>query len=124
VDISVTAGAIATVVFASSTLPMLAKAWRTKDVSSYSAGNIVLANIGNVLYAVYVVNLPIGPIWALHAFHTLSTGLMLHWYIRYVVLARRPALPHQRSTESAGALTQRASVLTMRRRARSTWSSV
>ena len=96
-DISVTAGAIATVVFASSTLPMLAKAWRTKDVSSYSAGNIVLANIGNVLYAVYVVNLPIGPIWALHAFHTISTALMLYWYVRYVLLprsrVRRPPRP-------------------------------
>jgi uncharacterized protein with PQ loop repeat len=87
VDVAVTAGAIATVVFASSTLPMLAKAWRTKDVSSYSAGNIVLANCGNVLYAMYVVHLPLGPIWALHAFHTTSTALMLYWYIRYVVFA-------------------------------------
>jgi hypothetical protein len=84
------AGSAATAVFASSTLPMLIKAWRTKDVSSYSAGNILLANVGNVLYTVYVLHLPLGPIWALHAFQALSSGLMLIWYVRYVVL-RAPA---------------------------------
>jgi uncharacterized protein with PQ loop repeat len=98
-DIAVSAGAVATVVFASSTLPMLGKAWRTKDVSSYSAGNIVLANIGNLLYAVYVVHLPVGPVWALHAFHTISTALMLFWYVRYVILVDRrhsaPVVPRE-----------------------------
>ncbi|WP_245717678.1 PQ-loop domain-containing transporter [Nocardia jejuensis] len=83
------AGAVATAVFASSTLPMLVKAVRTKDVSSYSPSNIALANIGNIIYMVYVLHLPPGPIWALHLFHTLSSALMLIWYLRYVVLARR-----------------------------------
>ena len=55
-DIPVIAGAVATVVFfAASTLPMVAKAWQTKDVTSYSAGNIALADIGNVLYSVDVL---------------------------------------------------------------------
>jgi hypothetical protein len=89
VDLPVLAGSAATVVFAASILPMLAKAWRTRDVASYSVGNIVLANVGNLLYTVYVLQLPAGPVWALHAFHTLSTALMLVWYVRYVVLRNR-----------------------------------
>lgn len=83
------AGAIASAVFASSTLPMLAKARRTKDVRSYSPSNIALANIGNLVYMVYVLDLPPGPIWALHLFHTISSALMLFWYLRFVILADR-----------------------------------
>lgn len=30
---------------------------------------------------------PPGPAWALHLFHTVSTALMLFWYVRYVRLA-------------------------------------
>jgi uncharacterized protein with PQ loop repeat len=87
-DIPVVAGGVATAVFAFSTLPMLAKAWRTKNVDSYSPGNIALANIGNLIYLVYVVHLPLGPVLVLHLFHTLTTALMLFWYVRYVVLRR------------------------------------
>jgi uncharacterized protein with PQ loop repeat len=88
VDVPVVAGAAATAVFAAGTLPMLIKAHRTKDVRSYSLGNIALANIGNVLYTLYVLHLPVGPVWALHAFHTISTGLMLFWYVRYAAVPR------------------------------------
>ena len=77
------AGAVSTVIFALSTMPMLTKAARTKDLRSYSLGNIVLANTGNVVHAVYVFSLPPGPIWVLHAFYLVSTGLMLVWYLRY-----------------------------------------
>ena len=66
-------------IFAGSTLPMLVKAARTKDLSSYSLGNILLSNLGNVLHSVYVFHLPAGPIWALHTFCLLSTALMLVW---------------------------------------------
>jgi hypothetical protein len=52
VDIPVAAGSLATAVFAASTLPMLVKAHRTKDVRSYSLGNIALGNVGNVFYTV------------------------------------------------------------------------
>jgi hypothetical protein len=31
----------------------------------------------------YVFNLPAGPIWLLHAFYLVTTGLMLVWYLRY-----------------------------------------
>jgi hypothetical protein len=82
------AGSLATVVFASATLPMLLKAYRSRDLSSYSTGNLVLANVGNALYAVYVFHLPPGPLWALHAFNVTTTGLMLYWRRRY---ARRPS---------------------------------
>jgi hypothetical protein len=38
---------------------------------------------------VYVFSLPPGPIWLLHAFHLVTTGLMLVWYLRY---ERRPRI--------------------------------
>jgi hypothetical protein len=82
-SIPVLAGIASTVIFASSVLPMLVKARRTKDLTSYSLGNILLANLGNVVYSVYVYSLPPGPIWALHGFYLVSTGLMLVWRLRY-----------------------------------------
>ena len=83
ISLSVIAGAISTTVFVLSTLPMLSKAFQTKDLRSYSLGNILLANIGNVIHSVYVFSLPPGPIWLLHTFYLVSTGLMLFWYLRY-----------------------------------------
>lgn len=82
-DVAVVAGSVSTVIFMLSQLPMLLKAWRTKDLKSYSFGNIALANVGNGLYSIYVFSLPFGPIWALHAFHLSSTVLMLYWYLRH-----------------------------------------
>ncbi len=73
------AGTVATVVFAVSTLPMLGKALRSKDLTSYSTGNLVLSNVGNAFYSFYVFHLPPGPIWALHAFYIVCSGLMLFW---------------------------------------------
>ena len=77
------AGAVSTVIFALSTMPMLAKAARTKDLRSYSLGNILLSNTGNLVHSVYVYHLPPGPIWVLHSFYLVSTALMLVWYLRY-----------------------------------------
>jgi hypothetical protein len=77
------AGAVSTAMFTLSTLPMLRKAYRTRDLSSYSPGNILLSNAGNVIHAVYVFHLPPGPIWLLHTFHLVTTGLMLLWYLRF-----------------------------------------
>jgi uncharacterized protein with PQ loop repeat len=82
-NLPVIAGTISTTIFAFSTLPMLLKAFRTKDLKSYSLGNILLANVGNVIHSVYVFNLPPGPIWLLHAFYLVTTALMLVWYLRY-----------------------------------------
>ena len=103
--IPVLAGAVSSVIFACSTLPMLVKAARTKDLSSYSLGNILLSNLGNVVHSVYVFSLPAGPIWALHTFYLLSTALMLVWYLRYTefpILRRRLGL--ERSPDAAGPL--------------------
>jgi hypothetical protein len=100
------AGVISTAIFVTSTLPMLVKAARTKDLSSYSIGNILLSNVGNVVNTIYIVHLPIGPVWALHAFHLVTTGLMLFWYLRYTGRTRR----HMRqpaNTEMAGVLVRR-----------------
>jgi hypothetical protein len=84
------AGLASTMIFAASTLPMLLKAHRTRDLASYSLGQIALANIGNAVHSVYVYSLPPGPIWMLHTFYLVSTGLMLAWYVRYGM--RKP--PH------------------------------
>jgi hypothetical protein len=64
-------------------LPMLLKAAQTKDLSSYSLGNIMLANVGNVIHSIYVFHLPAGPVWALHTFYLVTIALMLVWYLRY-----------------------------------------
>ena len=103
--IPVLAGAVSSVIFACSTLPMLVKAARTKDLSSYSLGNILLSNLGNVVHSIYVFSLPAGPIWALHGFHLVTTALMLVWYLRYTespILRRRLGL--ERSPDAAGPL--------------------
>ena len=49
-SVAVLAGSVSTVLFAASTLPMLIKAARTKELSSYSRGNLVLANVGNAVH--------------------------------------------------------------------------
>jgi hypothetical protein len=83
VDLAVLAGAVSTIIFAGSVMPMLVKAVRTRDLASYSLGNLLLANTGNLVHSVYVYSLPAGPIWALHAFYLVSTGFMLAMYLRH-----------------------------------------
>ncbi len=83
IALPIVAGAISTAVFAISALPMLVKAARTRDMTSYSLSNIVLSNVGNVFHSIYVFTLPAGPVWVLHCFYLVSTGLMLTWYLRY-----------------------------------------
>jgi hypothetical protein len=77
------AGIVSTTLFVISTLPMLGKALRTRELRSYSLGNILLANGGNLVHSIYIYSLPPGPIWLLHSFHLATTGLMLAWYTRY-----------------------------------------
>jgi len=77
------AGTLSSVIFVTSTLPMLYKALRTRDLTSYSLLNISLSNVGNLVYWLYVSGLPVGPVWFVHGFATLSTLLMLIWYLRY-----------------------------------------
>ncbi|GAA1807284.1 hypothetical protein [Agromyces neolithicus] len=81
-DIPLLAGTISTVVFAVSNLPMLRKALRTRDVSSYSLPSMLMINAANAVYSLYVFSLPIGPIWTLHTFYLVSCGIMLVLCVR------------------------------------------
>lgn len=62
-DLPWIAGTLCTALFVASTMPMVVKAARTRDLSSYSGANLVLSNVGNLLYAIYVLSMPIGPAW-------------------------------------------------------------
>jgi uncharacterized protein with PQ loop repeat len=95
-NLPVIAGAISTTIFALSMLPMLFKAFRTKNLRSYSLGYMLLTNAGNVVHSVYVFSLPAGPIWLLHSFYLVTTGLMLVWYLRYEWQPARKRRPYPR----------------------------
>ena len=82
-DLAVLAGILSTGLFAMSYLPMLVKAARTKDLSSYSLGNLAITNAGNAVHSVYVFSLPIGPIWFLHTFYLVASAMMLIWFVRF-----------------------------------------
>lgn len=81
--ISLIAGLLSTCIFVSSNFPMLWKAYQTKDMHSYSWLNILLANAGNLIYWLYIISLPFGPIWLLHTFYTVTSILMLTMYLRF-----------------------------------------
>jgi hypothetical protein len=82
-QISFIAGLISSFIFVSGNFPMLWRAYKTEEMRSYSRLNIFLANIGNLVYWLYVVSLPPGPIWVLHTFYTVSSMLMLVMYFRF-----------------------------------------
>src|SRR5689334_6998662 len=90
IDMATLAGVTSTVIFVVSALPMLVKAARTRDLDSYSRGQLVLANVGNGVNSLYVFSLPVGPIWFLHAFNLVCTLLMLAWHLRYAGQATQP----------------------------------
>ena len=92
-DLPLVAGVISTVIFMTSYVPMLVKAMRTRDLSSYSMSNLLLINAGNLVYSVYVFSLPIGPIWALHSMYLAAGALMIIWYLRF-------SRTHSRTEES------------------------
>ena len=102
-DLAVFAGVVSTGLFTMSYLPMLVKAARTKDLSSYSLGNLAITNLGNLVHSVYVFALPFGPIWMLHGFYLVASALMLVWFLRYRATwnAPRPA-PEAQDGERIG----------------------
>jgi hypothetical protein len=100
---AVAAGAVSTGIFAMSSLPMVAKAMRTRDLSSYSLANLVMANVGNLVYAVYVVSLPLGPVWGLHAFNGVVAATMLVGYVRFRSAGRRSNRSGRRDHRHDGA---------------------
>lgn len=99
-NVSLVAGAVSTAIFAGSALPMLHKAFTTRNMKSYSLPSLLLANTGNLVHSLYVFSLPPGPIWALHSFHLITTALMLVWYVRHELLSRRAVAQPQ--IEGAG----------------------
>ncbi|NTU62971.1 MAG: hypothetical protein HGB05_06100 [Chloroflexi bacterium] len=74
--------------FVSSNFPMLLKEFKTRDLRSYSLTHIALSNVGNLIHWIYVASLPVGPIWFLHGFFTVTTALMLVCYMRFQRRAR------------------------------------
>ena len=65
------AGIASTLIFAGSTLPMVVRAARTRDVSSYSRSHLFMTNAGNAVHTVYIASLPPGPVWLLHCMYSL-----------------------------------------------------
>jgi hypothetical protein len=99
ISLAVIAGTASTIIFAASALPMLLKAYRTRDLASYSRGNVLMANSGNVVHSVYVYSLPPGLIRLLHTFYLVTTAMLLVWCLRYewcpqhLLHRRRPEYP-------------------------------
>jgi len=62
---------------------MLFKAFKTKDLSSYSLWHLAQGTLGNMIYWLYVISLPIGPVWLLQAFFTMTSASMLFCYLRF-----------------------------------------
>jgi hypothetical protein len=87
-SLALLAGTLSTLMFMSSNFPMLQKAFKSRDMRSYSFTHILLSNLGNLIHWVYVSSLPFGPIWFLHGFFTATTALMLVLYVRYTHGAR------------------------------------
>ena len=82
-SLSMVAGFASSTIFISSNLPMLLKAFKTKDLSSYSLGHLILGTLGNLIYWLYVISLPFGPVWILQVFFTLASASMLFCYLRH-----------------------------------------
>jgi hypothetical protein len=82
-SLQIIAGGISTLLFITSSVPMLLKAFKTKNLRSYSLSNMLLTNAGNLIHWLYISHLPFGPIWLLHSFYTLTSIVMLVGYLRY-----------------------------------------
>ncbi|HEU5483283.1 MAG TPA: hypothetical protein VFU98_00140 [Microlunatus sp.] len=81
--VAVLAGSASTTLFVVSYLPMLVRAVRTRDLRSYSRSSLVIANVGNVVQAGYVISLPAGPLWFLHGFYLVTSAVMLALHLRH-----------------------------------------
>jgi uncharacterized protein with PQ loop repeat len=106
-DIPLIAGTVSTVVFAVSNLPMLRKALRTRDVSSYSLSSVAMINAANAVYSLYVFSLPFGPIWGLHTFYLVSCAIMLVLCLRVHRFGARRKSPVASSGDTEAVLADR-----------------
>ena len=82
-DTATIAGAASTLLFASSTLPMVVRAARTRDLSSYSRSHLYMTNAGNAIHTVYIASLPPGPVWVLHCMYSGVAVFMLAAHRRW-----------------------------------------
>jgi hypothetical protein len=82
-SLPILAGFVSSTIFISSNLHMLFKAFNTKDLSSYSLGHLTMGALGNLIYWLYVINLPFGPVWILQVFFTLASASMFFCYLCY-----------------------------------------
>jgi hypothetical protein len=82
-SLSMLAGFASSTIFISSNLPMLFKAFKTRDLSSYSPWHLALGTLGNSIYWLYVISLPLGPVWFLQAFFTIASASMLFCYLHF-----------------------------------------
>ena len=87
------AGLASTVTFAVSTLPMVLRAARSRDLSSYSRSHLVMTNAGNAMHTVYVASLPPGPIWLLHFVHTGVAAFMIAAHVTWTPARNSPEPP-------------------------------
>ena len=70
-------GYLCTSIFMLSRVPMLLKAMHTRDLRSYSPAHLVMSACANLLFWIYIVGLPIGPVWILQVFFTITDVTML-----------------------------------------------
>lgn len=103
-SLQVLAGFASTAIFASSKLPMLVKALRTRDLHSYSLGHIGMSAGGNLIYWLYMISLPFGPVWVLQAFFTLADFLMLTCYLLFEVRKRRSSPERRAATAPSSSI--------------------
>jgi hypothetical protein len=82
-QVQLLSGSLSSLIFISSNFPMLWKVMKTRNVRSYSLGQIILRNLGNLVYWIYVASLPVGPIWYLQVLFTLSGLILLVCYLRF-----------------------------------------
>jgi hypothetical protein len=87
--VQLVAGTGSSLIFIGSNFPMLLKALTTRNLQSYSLAQISLANTGNLIYWFYVIGLPVGPIWFLHAFNTAVALIMLALYLRFEWMSKK-----------------------------------
>ena len=80
-SLQILAGFASTAIFAGSKVPMLTKAIKTRDLHSYSLSHIGLSASGNLINWLYVISLPLGPIWLLQGLFTFADLVMLGCYI-------------------------------------------
>jgi hypothetical protein len=99
------AGFGSSLIFILSNFPMVAKAVSTRNLKSYSFTQILMANVGNLLYWLYVVGLPLGPIWFLHGFNTAVSILMLTLYLWFEVKPGEVLAQHLALVKGAHRLT-------------------